>query len=135
MHWNNEILCTCLLKVYTLSININLHTCCNPSLGSGPRGKPKSHISCSRECKRLWGNEPSHSQVNSHVGSWSPKFLKSECRGSKPIRLKCSLYHWKNLETYMSKMGSHDPFGSLKHKLWPKERSKVKLKVIKKGGR
>ncbi len=35
----------------------------------------------------------------------------------------------------MSKMGSHDPFGSLKHKLWPKERSKVKLKVIKKGGR
>jgi hypothetical protein len=22
----------------------------------------------------------------------------------------------------MSKMGSHDPFGHLKHKLWPKER-------------
>jgi hypothetical protein len=22
MHWNNEILCTCLLKMYTLSINI-----------------------------------------------------------------------------------------------------------------
>ncbi len=31
--------------------------------------------------QRVWGNEPSHSQVNSHVGSWSlertPKF--SEC--------------------------------------------------------
>jgi hypothetical protein len=27
----------------------------------------------------------------------------------------------------MSKMGSHDPFGHLKHKLWPKERSGVKL--------
>jgi hypothetical protein len=26
----------------------------------------------------------------------------------------------------MSKMGSHDPFGHLKHKLWPKERSGVK---------
>jgi hypothetical protein len=27
----------------------------------------------------------------------------------------------------MFKMGSHDPFGHLKHKLWPKERSRVKL--------
>jgi hypothetical protein len=23
--------------------------------------------------QRVWGNEPSHSQVNSHVGSWSPE--------------------------------------------------------------
>jgi hypothetical protein len=29
----------------------------------------------------------------------------------------------------MSKMGSHDPFGHLKHKLWPKERSGVKLPI------
>ncbi len=29
----------------------------------------------------------------------------------------------------MSKMGSHDPFGHLKHKLWPKERSRVKLAI------
>jgi hypothetical protein len=29
----------------------------------------------------------------------------------------------------MSKMHSHDPFGYLKHKLWPKERLKVKLVV------
>jgi len=27
----------------------------------------------------------------------------------------------------MSEMGSHDPFGYLKHKLWPNERSRVKL--------
>ncbi len=27
----------------------------------------------------------------------------------------------------MSKMGSNDPFGHLKHKLWPKEGSGVKL--------
>jgi len=26
-------------------------------------------------------------------------------------------------------MGSHDPFGHLKHKLWPKERPKVKLAI------
>jgi hypothetical protein len=25
--------------------------------------------------QRVWGNEPSHSQVNSHVGSWSPNGL------------------------------------------------------------
>jgi len=29
----------------------------------------------------------------------------------------------------MSKMGSHDPFGHLKHKLWPKKRSGVKLPI------
>jgi hypothetical protein len=27
----------------------------------------------------------------------------------------------------MSKMGSHDPFGFLKHKLWPKEKPRVKF--------
>jgi hypothetical protein len=30
----------------------------------------------------------------------------------------------------MSKMGLHDPFGYLKHKLWPKERSGVKFAVL-----
>jgi len=29
----------------------------------------------------------------------------------------------------MSEMGSHDPFGHLKHKLWPKEGPGVKLAV------
>jgi len=29
----------------------------------------------------------------------------------------------------MSEMGSHDPFGPLKHKLWPKEGSGVKLTI------
>jgi hypothetical protein len=29
----------------------------------------------------------------------------------------------------MSKIGSHDPFGHLKHKLWPKEGSGVKLPI------
>ncbi len=29
----------------------------------------------------------------------------------------------------MSKMGLHDSFGHLKHKLWPKERSRVKVKL------
>ncbi len=29
----------------------------------------------------------------------------------------------------MFKMGSHDPFGYVKHKLWPKEGSGVKLSI------
>jgi hypothetical protein len=29
----------------------------------------------------------------------------------------------------MSKMSSHDPFGHLQHKLWPKERPRVKLTI------
>jgi hypothetical protein len=29
----------------------------------------------------------------------------------------------------MFEMGSHDPFGHLKHKLWPKEKSGIKLTV------
>ncbi len=29
----------------------------------------------------------------------------------------------------MFKIGSYDPFGHLKHKLWPKEKPRVKLAV------
>jgi hypothetical protein len=38
--------------------------------------------------QRVWGNELSHSQVNSHVGSWSPKwtleFSKRNFKGQNP---------------------------------------------------
>jgi hypothetical protein len=33
------------------------------------------HISYSWECRKVWRNEPPHSQVNSHFGSWSPNGL------------------------------------------------------------
>jgi hypothetical protein len=32
-------------------------------------------MSCSRECRKVWGNEPSHSQMSSHFGTWSPNGL------------------------------------------------------------
>ncbi len=55
--------------------------------GCRPRGRFGSHITCSQECKE-WGHEPSHSQVNSHVGSWSPKWTskpsKRDCSGQNP---------------------------------------------------
>jgi hypothetical protein len=48
------------------------------SQGCGPRKSPAvtSHIPGSvRECKKVWGNEPSHSWGNSHFGRWSPSGL------------------------------------------------------------
>jgi hypothetical protein len=50
-------------------------------------------------------------------------------QGSKPIGLKSSLYHGKGLGAYMSKMGSNNPFGHLKYKLWPKVGPRVKLAI------
>jgi hypothetical protein len=56
--------------------------CRNPSLGLatkvrgckvvGQEGDPRApHMLPG--VQRVWGNEPSHSQLNSHVGSWSPE--------------------------------------------------------------
>jgi hypothetical protein len=78
--------------------------------------------------QRVWGSEPSHSQVNSHVGSWwelesqkDSRNFREHFEGSKLHGLLRSLYQWKSFEVSMSKMGSHCSFGHLKHKLWPKE--------------
>jgi hypothetical protein len=57
------------------------------------------------------------------------RIFKEQLQGSKPIGLRIYLYHWKDFGTYMSKMGSHDPFGHFKQKLWRKERSGVKLAI------
>jgi hypothetical protein len=51
--------------------------------------KPGSHISCSRKCGRVWRNEPPHSQVNSHFGSWNPNGLPNFQRAI--IKVKT---HW-----------------------------------------
>jgi hypothetical protein len=57
--------------------------------GCEPREGPGSHITCSWECQRMWGNEPSHSQVNSHVvdGSpkWTPKSSERNYKGQTPL--------------------------------------------------
>jgi hypothetical protein len=61
--------------------------------------------------QRVWGNEPSHSQVNSHVGSWSPKWIlessEHNCRGQNPSTwrilyiiqklLKCKCLKWAHI--------------------------------------
>jgi hypothetical protein len=45
--------------------------------------------------QRVWGNQPSHSQVNSHGGSWSPKWTpktsESDFRGQNPMA--CDIFY------------------------------------------
>jgi hypothetical protein len=57
------------------------------------------------------------------------QIFKEQLQGSKSIEFGSFLYHWKALGTYMSKVGLHDPFGHLKHKLWPKKGPGVKLAI------
>jgi len=58
--------------------------------------------------------------------SWK---FRTWLQGSKHLTLKCSLYYWKGLEVWMSKMALHEPFGHSQHKLWSKEGPGVKLPV------
>jgi hypothetical protein len=51
--------------------------------------EPENHISCSQECKKMWGNEPSHIQMNSHFGSWSPNGLLNFQRAIARVKT-----HW-----------------------------------------
>ncbi len=55
------------------------------------------------------------------------RIFKARLHGSKPIALKSSLYHLKAIEVWMSKMGSHCPFGHLKHQVMPKRKAKSQI--------
>jgi len=39
--------------------------------GAGQEWAQESHFML-QECRKVWWNEPSHSQMNSHFGNWSP---------------------------------------------------------------
>jgi hypothetical protein len=77
--------------------------------------------------------------MSPHTPKWPPtlgvgvpmdfQIFKEQIQVSKLIGLKIISYHWKVIEIWMSTMGSHDPFGYLKHKLWPKEGSGDKLPI------
>jgi hypothetical protein len=56
------------------------------------------------------------------------QIFRRRLQWSKLNGLRSSLHHWKFFGTYMFKMGL-DPFGHLKHKLWAKEGSRVKLAI------
>jgi hypothetical protein len=52
---------------------------------------------------RQWRNEPSTLRSEPSLweleSCWTPEYLENDWRGSKPIGLKISLYHWKSLKT------------------------------------
>jgi hypothetical protein len=64
-----------------------------------PRVNPKSHISCSWKCRGVWGNEPPHSQVSSHFGSWSANGLLNLQRVIVGARTHCMEYFLIPLES------------------------------------
>jgi hypothetical protein len=78
-----------------LVVNRNVTTL---TLGSRPRQglarvwamrEPQESYFMLSKCEKVWGNEPSHSQVNSPLGSWNPKwttkFLMSNFKGQNSI--------------------------------------------------
>ncbi len=76
--------------------------CCNPSLEAhdqntglqevGPRERPGSMGECE--------NELTHSQVNSHVGSWSPDGLSKLQRAIAKGKTPCLEELFISLESY-----------------------------------
>jgi hypothetical protein len=129
-----------LFDLFTFNTKVN--ECRNPSFGlttkaraykgAGQEGSPGVTSHAPRSIGECEG-------MNPHTPKWAPTLgvrvpmdswiFRKRLQGSKPIGLKRSLYYWKSLGTWMSRMGSHDPFGHLKHKLWPKERQRVKLPI------
>jgi hypothetical protein len=77
-----------------------------------------------------WGNEPSHSQVNFHLESWSLewtfKFSENDCKGQNSMEWGVPYIIGKLLELKCSKWAH---IGHFKHKLWSKERPRVQLVV------
>jgi hypothetical protein len=64
----------------------------------GPKRKPGSHILCSWEWRRVWRDEPSHSQMSSHFGSWSPNGLLNLQRAIARVKT-----HW--IEEFLISLG------------------------------
>jgi len=111
---------------------------CEPkgSLRIKAEKKPGSHITYSRECKKVWGSMKKWTftllrqlPLWEDECRWTSGTSKSDFRGQNSMACGVSLYHWKALRTQISKMSSHCSFEHLKHKLWPKEGPRVKLPV------
>jgi hypothetical protein len=92
------------------------------------RSKIKLAVCRNPTLREVWGR-------HSHSRKWDLRVLRDSrklrvrLQGSKHLNLRCSLYRWKGLEAWMSKMASHESFGHPKHKLWSKEGPGVKLAV------
>jgi hypothetical protein len=121
---------------------LKMQDCHNPSFGlatkakglqrCGPRGSPGATWHTPESVGKCEGVNPHTPKATPALGDGVPvdsRNFRERIEQSKLNGLWCSLYYWKALETYMSKMGSHCSFGHLKHKLWPKEGPWVKLSI------
>jgi hypothetical protein len=126
----------------TLTSSFSGGECHNPSLGLTTKARACKGVNqegSSRITFHALASVRECEGMNPHTPKWAPilgigvpmdsQIFIKQLQGSKPIGLKSSLYHWKSLRTWMSKMGSHDPFRHLKYKLWPKEGLGVKLVI------
>jgi len=86
-----NILCIC-FQLNNINFVITL------ALGSQPRQglarlwakkEAGSHVACSRGCRKVWGNQPSHSQGSFHFGNWSldglPNVQRAIAKVKKPM--------------------------------------------------
>ncbi len=87
--------------------------------------KPRS----AKQCEGMNPHTPKGTPILGVGVSVDSLIFKEQLQGSKLIGLRHPLYHWKILRMQMFEMGSHDPFGHLKHKLWSKEGSRIKLTI------
>ncbi len=103
--------------------------CCNPSLGlvtkarackgAGQEGGSAITFHAFGSASECEGMKP-HSQVSSHFGSWSPSGLPNFQKIITRVKTHCikefiiSMERSWNLDV---KMGLHDPFGHLTHKI------------------
>jgi hypothetical protein len=106
------------------NLNLGLVTKARACKGAGQEWARESHFMLPgvQESVREW---TPHYQVSYHFGSWSPNGLlnlQKAIVGVKTLQLKSS---W-NLDVYDELIW---PIWVLKHKLWPKERLRVKLVV------
>jgi hypothetical protein len=119
-----------------------VHYCRNPSLGlvtkaracksASQEGSPRVTFpipGSAKECEGMNLHNPKGTSTLGVGVSMDSQIFRERLQGSKLIGLRCYLYHWKALEMYMSKLGSHDSFGHMKHKLWSKEKPGVKLTI------
>jgi len=103
-------------------IIISMYLCRNPSLGLVTKARgckvasqegslgimPHAHSSA----RKYEGIDPHAPKGTPTLGVGvlvDSRMSKKQLQGSKPNGLRSSLYHWKAIESQMSKMGSHDP--------------------------
>jgi hypothetical protein len=131
-HWYCTILLVHMLKLYvaTLTLGLWLSVKCKGPWVKRMCSCVKHTFTNGGECKR-WS--PMTLKCTPTLGvafvwkSWRFKALveKANKHSIRPPR-----YHWKGLEVKRPKVSLHCSFRTKMHKLWPRERSRVKLGIL-----